>query len=146
METDMNENCDKQWWHKFVKSSDLTDYKQGPKLILLFAILRQCELIGDKVLVFSQSIPSLDMIEVFLKKADEFPQILCENIFPAEDIPKYVGTWKKGEDYFRMDGSTRNEVRAASCRLFNKLDNPRYIFLENCIFEHRTSVLNTCRR
>lgn len=37
------------WWHQFVDSSDLEDYKQGPKLILLFAILRQCELIGDKV-------------------------------------------------------------------------------------------------
>ena len=38
-----------EWWNEFVTDSDLEDYKQGPKLMLLFAILRQCELIGDKV-------------------------------------------------------------------------------------------------
>ena len=38
-----------QWWSEFVTDDDLEDYKKGPKLMLLFAILRQCELIGDKV-------------------------------------------------------------------------------------------------
>lgn len=41
------------WWRPFITDEDIDDYKQGPKLVLLFAVLRECELIGDKVLVFS---------------------------------------------------------------------------------------------
>ena len=37
------------WWNEFVTDEDLEDYRKGPKLMLLFAILKQCELIGDKV-------------------------------------------------------------------------------------------------
>jgi transcriptional regulator ATRX len=40
-----------QWWSEYVTDEDLEDYRKGPKLMLLFAILRQCELIGDKVWV-----------------------------------------------------------------------------------------------
>lgn len=37
------------WWHEFISDEDLEDYKNGPKLILLFAILKQSEKLGDKV-------------------------------------------------------------------------------------------------
>ncbi len=40
------------WWRSFVSEADFDDYKQGPKLVLLFAILKECETIGDKVWVF----------------------------------------------------------------------------------------------
>ena len=39
----------------------------GSKMILLMEILKECELMGDKVLVFSQSLLSLDLIETFLQ-------------------------------------------------------------------------------
>ena len=38
------------------------------KLILLFKILGHCGLFGDKLLVFSKSIITLDLIEEFLAK------------------------------------------------------------------------------
>ena len=37
------------WWSEFVSEQDFEDYEKGPKLILLFAILSQCEKIGDKM-------------------------------------------------------------------------------------------------
>ncbi len=40
-------------------------------MVLLLDILRECELMGDKVLVFSQSLLSLDLIQDFLQKVDE---------------------------------------------------------------------------
>lgn len=39
----------------------------GSKMILLMEILKECEMLGDKVLVFSQSLLSLDLIEEFLR-------------------------------------------------------------------------------
>ena len=54
------------WWSQFVKDEDMTKIEHSGKLVLLMDILRQCELIGDKVLVFSQSLFSLELIEEFL--------------------------------------------------------------------------------
>ena len=56
-----------KWWSQFVTDDDMTRIEHSGKLILLMDILRQCELIGDKVLVFSQSLVSLDLIQEFLK-------------------------------------------------------------------------------
>ena len=54
------------WWSQFIGEDDLVKIEHSGKLTLLMDILRQCELIGDKVLVFSQSLVSLDLIEEFL--------------------------------------------------------------------------------
>merc|ERR1712241_333260 len=63
---------------------------------------------GDKVLVFSQSLLSLDLIEKFL------------SIASYDDT---YGTWNHGKDYFRMDGSTGPDVRKKWCNYFNKPAN-----------------------
>lgn len=59
------------WWSQFVTEDDMTKIEHSGKLVLLMDILRQCELIGDKVLVFSQSLVSLDLIEEFLQIEDK---------------------------------------------------------------------------
>ena len=59
------------WWSQFVQDEDMIKMEHSGKLILLMDILRQCELIGDKVLVFSQSLVSLNLIEEFLAAEDE---------------------------------------------------------------------------
>lgn len=58
------------WWSQFVNDDDMTNMEHSGKLVLLMDILRQCELIGDKILVFSQSLVSLDLIEEFLAAED----------------------------------------------------------------------------
>jgi len=62
---------DKGWWHQFLSENDnLEDIELGSKMTLLMDILKECEMLGDKVLVFSQSLFSLDLIEEFLQKID----------------------------------------------------------------------------
>ncbi|KAL4229967.1 hypothetical protein ACF0H5_010356 [Mactra antiquata] len=60
-----------EWWAEFVKEHDESNLELSGKLVLLFEILKMCEEIGDKVLVFSQSLLSLDIIEDFLQKVEE---------------------------------------------------------------------------
>lgn len=37
------------WWKSMISEEEMEDYRMGPKIVLLFAILRQCESIGDKL-------------------------------------------------------------------------------------------------
>ncbi|XP_068631359.1 transcriptional regulator ATRX homolog isoform X2 [Battus philenor] len=110
-----------EWWIKLVTDDELEDMRNSHKLVLLFDILRQCETIGDKLLVFSQSLYSLDLIEHFLGKVDEASQ---EGRID-EKLGGHVGSWSPGLDYFRLDGSTSCENRSIWCKNFNREDNPR---------------------
>ena len=63
----------KGWWAQFMTDpeddKELLNVELGNKMVLLMEILRESYLIGDKVLVFSQSLLSLDLIEKFLSVA-----------------------------------------------------------------------------
>ncbi len=48
----------------------MTQLKHSGKLLLLFEILHQSELVVDKVLIFSQSLVSLCLVEEFLAAED----------------------------------------------------------------------------
>lgn len=77
------------------------------KLLFLFELLKQTEQLNEKVLVFSQSLLTLDLIEVFLSE----PQF---------------GDWEPGVDYYRLDGSTSASARSANMSEFNNCGNDRY--------------------
>ena len=74
-------DSNKDWWAQFLTRSRqeqhlsdkvmLSKISLGSKMILLMEILKECEMTGDKVLVFSQSLNSLDLIEMFLKKMNQ---------------------------------------------------------------------------
>merc|ERR1719483_695292 len=109
----------KGWWAQFMKDpeddKELLNVELGNKMVLLMDILKESYLIGDKVLVFSQSLLSLDLIEKFL------------SIAAFDDT---YGTWNNGRDYFRMDGSTGPDVRKKWCSYFNdKKNNDMRLFL-----------------
>ena len=64
-------------------------------------LLKETEKVGEKVLVFSQSLLILDLIEEFLQQ------------------PQY-GDYIEGINYFRLDGSTRSSERSDQMKRFNK--------------------------
>lgn len=56
-------------------------------MVLLLDILTMCTEIGDKALVFSQSIATLDLIESYLSKLPR--------------LGKKGKYWKRGQDWYR---------------------------------------------
>lgn len=108
---------------------ELNNIEHSSKLMLLFSILAECEACGDKLLVFSQSLFSLDVIENFLAMIDENTQ----NPNAEAKLGGFTGSWTRGLDYFRLDGSTNIETRNANCNNFNSEENSqaRFVALPN---------------
>ncbi|XP_041652895.1 transcriptional regulator ATRX [Cheilinus undulatus] len=107
-------------WHKeFVTETDAEILEHSGKMMLLFEILRMAEEVDEKVLVFSQSLISLDLIEDFLELAcrakDE------DKISPY----KGDGKWFRNIDYYRLDGSTNATTRKKWAEEFNDTSNTR---------------------
>ncbi|XP_052374024.1 transcriptional regulator ATRX-like isoform X3 [Oncorhynchus keta] len=107
-------------WHKeFVTEADSEILEHSGKMVLLFEILRMAEEVEDKVLVFSQSLISLDLIEDFLELAGRAKEE--EKQFPY----KGEGKWFRNIDYYRLDGSTNALNRKKWAEEFNDTSNVR---------------------
>ena len=116
------------WWNQFLADDqDLDDLVLGSKMILLMDILKECAMIGDKILVFSQSILSLDLIEEFLEKIHNNHEVESrkKKKKDPDSLEDSLDTWVPGKDYYRMDGSTAADTRKIWCKYFNKADNHR---------------------
>lgn len=118
-----------EWWMPICPEEELNNLEHSGKLQLFFSILKECETIGDKMLVFSQSIFSLDVIEQFLSLIDENTQ----NPHPDAKLCDYSGSWSAGLDYFRLDGTTPIDVRNSACNSFNSDKNPRARFVQKSL-------------
>ena len=109
-----------QWWmNHFDSGADIKAIEHSTKFLILMEILRTCCQIEDKVLVFSQYLYSLDLIEEYLKLMDEESN---EKIMNGEDIAD-VHRWRKGIEYFRLDGSVPSQQRQRDCDKFNAKDS-----------------------
>lgn len=144
-----------------VPEDELDILKHSGKLMVLFSLLEECEQIGDKLLVFSQSLYSLDVIEHFLQKINECTQRLNRakksKIAYDEDDPEaddedeelkklggYKGLWTQGLDYFRLDGSTNIENRNTACKYFNREDTPRARYVKKMFLHTLTFFTSIC--
>ncbi|KAK4885550.1 hypothetical protein RN001_001821 [Aquatica leii] len=96
------------WWKGFCPPDSDININYGPKFKVMFSIIRECEKIGDKILVFSNSLLELNAIEHFLKQ------------YSNSD-----SQWICNEDYIRMDGSTPIDKRVQLCDSFNDKNNVR---------------------
>uniref|UniRef100_A0A672JKB3 DNA helicase n=1 Tax=Salarias fasciatus TaxID=181472 RepID=A0A672JKB3_SALFA len=109
-----------EWYKSFLSKSDGTVLEHSGKLVLLFEILRMAKDIGDKVLVFSQSLVSLNLIE----NAPDF-FLVVRDIYLFIFLFGTVGSWVKNVDYYRLDGSTSAVWRKKWADDFNNTANTR---------------------
>ncbi|KAI9562423.1 hypothetical protein GHT06_013393 [Daphnia sinensis] len=115
------------WWSDLISENEINNIEHSGKFVVLMDILRECELIGDKLLVFSQSLTSLDLIEEFLAIEDFKNQTRSTSDTNGASIIICQSRclWNVNTDYFRLDGSTSSEQRLKWCRAFNDPQNPR---------------------
>lgn len=90
------------------------------KMVLLFSIVAECENVKDKILVFSQSLTTLDLIESYLEMIDKNTKKPNPNLKLG-----FKGSWSRGIDYFRLDGKTKIDIRKKNCEQFNDPKNSR---------------------
>ncbi|TSL89850.1 Transcriptional regulator ATRX [Bagarius yarrelli] len=107
------------WYKEFVTEADAEILEHSGKIVLLFEILRMAEDVEDKVLVFSQSLISLDLIEDFLELAGRAKEEGKPSPYKGE------GKWFKNIDYYRLDGSTNAMTRKKWAEDFNDTSNVR---------------------
>uniref|UniRef100_A0A1A8MGB1 RAD54-like 2 n=2 Tax=Nothobranchius pienaari TaxID=704102 RepID=A0A1A8MGB1_9TELE len=98
----------------------MCDYKPGilensGKMVLLFHLIEESVRKGDKLLVFSQSLSTLTVIEDFLAKRPVPPSPYSA----SKDKPNQ--SWVRNLNYYRLDGSTTASERE---RLINQFNDP----------------------
>eukprot|EP00562_Extubocellulus_spinifer_P008772 CAMPEP_0178490870 /NCGR_PEP_ID=MMETSP0696-20121128/11113_1 /TAXON_ID=265572 /ORGANISM="Extubocellulus spinifer, Strain CCMP396" /LENGTH=2342 /DNA_ID=CAMNT_0020118713 /DNA_START=453 /DNA_END=7481 /DNA_ORIENTATION=- len=112
---------DEKWWKSvYDKDSDFNNWNNGGKIILLLQILCHADLIGDKTVVFTQCLKTMDFIETVLQNPD------WGNIVPAISTlspGRQWGKWVKNRDYLRIDGATSASDRGDLVNEFNASKN-----------------------
>jgi transcriptional regulator ATRX len=109
------EQIDKQylgndWWCSlFQNKEEMFDVNLSGKIVVLQEILKTCENIGDNVLIFSQYLTTLNIVEEFLADWDN-----------AATMQNGERRWRKGIEYFRIDGATQTDDLQKLCDTFNK--------------------------
>lgn len=112
------------WYENLLLEEERNNISISGKMIALFEIIAACEAAEDVLLVFSQSVQVLDVVEHFLK-------LISENTANPNKNAKlngFSGTWVRDEDYFRLEGETSDENRAKICEIFRSTEKiePEY--------------------
>ncbi|XP_017495005.1 PREDICTED: transcriptional regulator ATRX homolog [Rhagoletis zephyria] len=115
-ETFVNEIGD--WYLRYLSpEEDATRLELSSKLTLVFALLEACEKKEEKVVIFSQSLLVLDLIERLLRvKSQEAA---------AKGEKGSFGRWRKDVDYFRIDGGVDVDERSEVIERFNDAEERR---------------------
>lgn len=90
--------------------------ENSSKMVLLLYVLAYAETVGDKVLVFSQSLKTLNYVERILAHEDWMLHVpSLKEKFPD----KRLGGMKRDVDYVRIDGDTKSGDRGDLVDKFN---------------------------
>ena len=93
--------------------------ENGPKFQILFDILETAVSMGEKLLVFSQSIPTLNLLEMFLHKSFVPNQTAHFHPLGSDSIAYSNQVWKLNHSYLRLDGSSSSLDRHNMISDFN---------------------------
>ncbi|XP_057784554.1 LOW QUALITY PROTEIN: protein CHROMATIN REMODELING 20-like [Salvia miltiorrhiza] len=106
-----NAYVDEDWWSGLLPENTFKEVDYSGKMVLLLDILTMCSDMGDKALVFSQSLSTLELIEYYL---------------PSLPRPGENGKcWEKGKDWYRLDGRMESSERQKLVDRFNEAANKR---------------------
>lgn len=101
------------WW----QPCSVDKLEMSGKILILLSILAECEVRGEKLLVFSGCLSTLNVIELFLKTITEKMRSLNP---PSSELK---GIWARDVDYFRLDGTSNAEKRRRDITAFNQKSN-----------------------
>jgi SNF2 family DNA or RNA helicase len=105
IETDTDE-----WWRPTLEKHGEEVVKlvdNGNKVVLLLHILAYAQQAGDKVVIFSNSLPTLDYLEYVL--ALDWKEHVPSLSSVSPNAP--LGRWQKAKEYVRIDGSVSGAER-----------------------------------
>lgn len=105
---------DPAWADRILEKYQPDILSNGAKLMMAFSLIEESIKAGDKILLFSQSLLSLNLIEEMLQKCN---------------VPNTSRRWAKNVNYFRLDGSTSGIERERLIKDFNKPNNDLWLFL-----------------
>uniref|UniRef100_A0A8C6MKC6 DNA helicase n=1 Tax=Nothobranchius furzeri TaxID=105023 RepID=A0A8C6MKC6_NOTFU len=112
---------DAPWFRNLLTDDEARILEHSGKMVLLFEILQIVADLDEKVLVFSQSLTTLDLIEYFLKASHEARKPTSSH----KGKILFTDCWIKNIDYYRLDGSTSASTRKKWSDEFNNPANAR---------------------
>jgi SNF2 family DNA or RNA helicase len=122
---DDTERSGSLWWEPYVKDREkLNDVENGYKMVVLLHILCHASALGDKVLVFSSCLRTLDFIESVVNR----PRW---SSFVATLPDDAIGGFVKNEDYVRIDGTVGSGERGVRVAQFNDIEKARLFLISS---------------
>jgi SNF2 family DNA or RNA helicase len=108
-------------------ASSLDEIWRSPKFIALVHIVTMAVMLGEKTLVFSKCLKTLDKIEsVFALPNWKEAIKRMQKYFPA--CNEKIGGWKKNQQYLRIDGGTDPGRRGELIDKFSR-NSDHHVFL-----------------
>lgn len=111
------EGSESKWWEDALRDvATLEAVENGSKIVVLLHILAWCCNTGEKVLIFSQCLKTLDYIEKVLAFENWTDHVPSLRTVVAEQS---LGGWEKNVDFVRIDGGTGSGERGSLVDQFN---------------------------
>ncbi|XP_034652304.1 helicase ARIP4 [Drosophila subobscura] len=104
LKTKRNDEFSCSWAVDLMRNYVAGQIENSPKMEIFFCILKESMQFGDRILLFSQSLLTLNILEGYLK---------------TSYVPGTNQLWAKHFSYFRLDGSTSSQERERLVNEFN---------------------------